>query len=917
MERKAFLDQEPPPGYIAGIGRGATGFVTQADFGTSKKLPLVTFESQGEADGNGRYADAVEPYQPILSMVEKEDLEADKIYDDIEKYLNQRRHKKRKMGHPDDDKNGTDPGGTHVEAEVSKSISEIAEQFEDAKKELATVTAEQWQNLPEAGDFTKRNKRLREEMQNQQRFYRNSDMIALSLKDSGATDFALDEASDALDNKNLQLEQGERTADKVDLIQLARTKDRLLENQIKMGKQSLNEEVDKGVYLEQLNPASNRYNIGDFKRTRKLLAKLRETKPQNPQNWIASAKLEIEAKKFNRAKEIIQEGCEKCPKSEEIWLTNLEIHSGDMQASKVIVADAIKYNYKSLKLWLTAADLELDNLSKVRILRKALEWLPNVVDLWLNLVNYEEDKEIAIKILQKATTIIPGSLALWLKLADLQDSQKAIEVLMQAIEFISENERYLVWIRIAEIEERETANEIKVDKYIKNAFNAFTLPDKKIWIEQAEKCDSDNLRVSCRVIMLNFLASSGESVEQMLESYKSELASNHKEVATSILVYLTSSHPDNVDVWLEYINLKRNMKQYSELFLVYETATLALPHNIELVTMYIDDIIQSEGNVQKIRSILYEAMEKNSNSERLWLYAINFEFQFGTVQICRDLFDACLGKIENPTTEIWLEKIRLERKLGEYDDAVATASEAIDRFPQSHQMYIQKGEILEIRGSFDDARIVYELGIGACACNSKLYICLARLYQTKLKNLIRARSILDQGLAKHPKDDLLHHSRVKLELDADNRVHAQRLLSKALVLVPSSPLLWCDNIRLAPKQQVKNMYASALKNTSDDPLIILTIAKDLWKLGKIDRSNQFFKACLEKDPHYGDAYIYHYAFLLKFGSREDMRDLEAQMLERKTLHGHRWTLLLQSNETRRIGELQLLREAAVDVSKSL
>lgn len=36
IPRKAFMDATPPPGYVAGLGRGATGFTTRSDIGPAR-----------------------------------------------------------------------------------------------------------------------------------------------------------------------------------------------------------------------------------------------------------------------------------------------------------------------------------------------------------------------------------------------------------------------------------------------------------------------------------------------------------------------------------------------------------------------------------------------------------------------------------------------------------------------------------------------------------------------------------------------------------------------------------------------------------------------------------------------------------------------------------------------------------------
>lgn len=917
MERKSFLDQEPPPGYIPGIGRGATGFVTQADLGSSKKVPILAFQ---KTSNDGRFDDSEESLTPILTLNQKEDIEADKIYDEIEKYLEKNRNKRRKHNTATTPDNERDNEKVKVENKsVSNSIAEISEQFQDVKQGLSTVSVEEWANLPESGDFTRRNKRLRNELQEQQRFYRNSDMIALALKDQGATDIALDEANAEIENRidNNDNDNTNGDDDNVDLFKLAKTKDRLLENQIKLGISSkLTSGIDKNEYLGLLDPHKSQYNIGDYKRTRKLFAKLRETSPSNPKNWIASARLEFDAKKLKRAKELIQEGCEKCPKSEEIWLTNLEMNANDVQTSKVIVADAIKFNYKSLKLWLKATELELDNLSKVRVLRKALEWLPKSFELWLAIVDYEDDKEIAIRMLEKATSIIPNSLDLWMKLSSLKEGKESIKVLIDSIQHIAKEKHYLVWINVSKIEEKTTMNEVKISRYINKAFESINCDINVEWYKQAETCENEGLKWTCRAIILKALETDTNEVSKLLESAESHYSLGHLEISNSIYTFMTSKYPQDLATWKQYLIMKKKLKDYNNLFLIYEMAVSSLPNIVELYIMYSNDKIKYDQDFVKVRDILSDGLDKNSKSEQLWFYAIDFESRFGSLDIARDLFTDCLKAIDNPSVELWIKKAGLERKLNDYESALSTISGSLIVYPNENLLYQEKSDILTKLDEVEESVTTLQQGISNCNKNELLYVSLAALYEKKRNNVIKARSILDESLSLHPKSDILHHARIKLELDANNKTHAQRLLSKAITLIPTSALLWVDNIKLATKQQVKNTYVLALKKTNDDPLIILTIAKDLWKSGRIAKSNQFFKACLDKDDEFGDFYIYYYAFLLKFGTREEMKNLEDEMLNKEKLHGYLWGKVSKENEARNVPDLQLLREAAVDLSKS-
>src|SRR4051794_11857055 len=54
-----FLHKEAPPNYIAGLGRGATGFTTRSDIGPAREAPEGAAEkalaqAQAAAEGKGR-----------------------------------------------------------------------------------------------------------------------------------------------------------------------------------------------------------------------------------------------------------------------------------------------------------------------------------------------------------------------------------------------------------------------------------------------------------------------------------------------------------------------------------------------------------------------------------------------------------------------------------------------------------------------------------------------------------------------------------------------------------------------------------------------------------------------------------------------------------------------------------------------
>lgn len=99
MNRLAFLNQEAPANYVPGLGRGATGFTTRADLGSASEGPseevLQAAIDAQKKGGNDRFQDlenetglfATAPY-------DREDEEADRIFDLIEDTMMSRRNKR-------------------------------------------------------------------------------------------------------------------------------------------------------------------------------------------------------------------------------------------------------------------------------------------------------------------------------------------------------------------------------------------------------------------------------------------------------------------------------------------------------------------------------------------------------------------------------------------------------------------------------------------------------------------------------------------------------------------------------------------------------------------------------------------------------------------------------------------------------
>ncbi|KAL0315290.1 UNVERIFIED_CONTAM: protein STABILIZED1 [Sesamum calycinum] len=177
--RLDFLNTKPPPNYVAGLGRGATGFTTRSDIGPARAAPDLPDRSaaavgaggaagvgRGRGKGPGEEDEEEENEEKGYDENQKfdefegndaglfasaeyddEDKEADAVWEAIDKRMDSRRKDRREA---------------RLKEEIEKyraSNPKITEQFADLKRKLYTLSTEEWDSIPEIGDYSLRNKK--------------------------------------------------------------------------------------------------------------------------------------------------------------------------------------------------------------------------------------------------------------------------------------------------------------------------------------------------------------------------------------------------------------------------------------------------------------------------------------------------------------------------------------------------------------------------------------------------------------------------------------------------------------------------------------------------------------------------------------------------------------------------------------
>ena len=159
---------------------------------------------------------------------------------------------------------------------------------------MSVVSADEWANIPDIGDYTIKHRKT-------ENFVPVPDNIIMEKVNQNVPE--------ATAVHGLRVVRGQLLEKKLDT--LAGDVGAVAEGSSSMDS-----------YLSSLEAPSMPIvsNIGDISKTRRMLASVCESNPTYAAGWVAAARLEENANKLVAARKILHEGCQHCPKSEDLWL---------------------------------------------------------------------------------------------------------------------------------------------------------------------------------------------------------------------------------------------------------------------------------------------------------------------------------------------------------------------------------------------------------------------------------------------------------------------------------------------------------------------------------------------------------------------------------------------------------------------
>jgi pre-mRNA-processing factor 6 len=995
--RKDFLSQPAPENYVAGLGRGATGFTTRSDLGPAREgpsedqikealakraaqlgaapptaygAPEKKTEENDEGDDE-RFQDP-ENETGLFSGGDftAEDDAADRIYQDVDERMEKRR-KSRRFVAPfpqclihstpafrtyglsntlDLDEQITDlnPSTTYREArEAQERVDyeannpKIQQQFADLKRSLASVSEEDWANLPEAGDLTSellihpighpsanphtagKNKRTRTNAQN--RFYAVPDSVIAGARDSTQMDTSVQDDGSTT-NGSVDGADGTMT----NFADIGAARDKVLQVRLDQAAHSGGADSTSGTatnidpkgYLTSLSKTelkAGEVEVGDINRVRVLLESVIKTNTKHPPGFLALSRLEELAGKVVAARKVVARGCEINPTSEDLWVENIRLNEEgvDKHNAKVVARQGIEANPLSVRLYLEACRLENDTRSKKRVCRMALDVVPKSVQIWKTAISLEDDESDARLLLSKAVEEIPLSTELWIAYAKLCPADDAQKVLNKAR--LANPTSFEVWGAAARL--AETTGKGSVDTIIKRAVQSLAresaMLKREEWITEAEKAEIENYILTAGALIRETL---GYGIDEdddrkslFLSDAQASISRGKYETARAIYAYALRIFPTSEKLWRASTDFEKdhpsNESSYVQLL---EKSTEACPSSVQLWLSLAKAKLSAGGDegINAARVTLGKAFNQLSSNEDIWLAAVKLEADNGHVSEGRQLLQT--AREQAGTDRVWYRSVAFERQYGKDDGSLALdlVDSGLQLYPKQAKLHMQKGQIYLSQGMILQAREAYNIGTRACPTSVPLFILLSRLEEAD-KKVVKARSVLERGIGASPKSAELRLEQIRVERRAGNLPQAKVLMAKALQALPTSGVLWSESIwHLEPRTQRKPRSLEAIKKCDNDPTLFVTVARVFWGERRLDKAANWFEKAILLDADLGDTWAWYLKFLLQHGTEEKTKDTIAKAVSNEPKHGELWQAVAKDPKNTGWGTEQILKRVA-------
>jgi len=852
-----------PVGYTPGVGRGAVPFFTRSDIGNAASagsmlkycLHSPTQGTRGHEHDRDRgdYSDTLfdrwsgfQEKRPV-DKVDPEDDEADKIYANVDEFVDSRRRRHREK--------------SVKELVAKKRKPTVASLFADVKSDLQTITpgrmyAEQWQGIPEVKPHA------RKKVKQARKLPISDKVLYQAAMEGQVMSFEQTSNSDA---------KGSVIAARLDKVG---------------GMSTARPSVDPIGYITEINSmkVSSEEEISDLKKLRSLVKSLTDTNPTHAEGWITAARVEEKDGKLAEARALLNEGLNFCPDSEDIWVETARLAPVSLGKKMLLRATAALPH--SVKLWIALAAKASSEAEKLSTLRQGLEINPESVRLWKEVIQ-SAPLEDARMYLRKAVTCVPQSLELWLALARLENYENAKAVLSKARKLMPLE--FVIWVYAAKLEEANGNGsnvELLISRGLKTLSKAGVALVRPEWLKEAQLAEQSGSTLTARAIVKATIETGIEAEERITrwrEDAETALRAGCVEVAREMLQTALRALPEAVELWKSRLEVEKILGNVGNLRDLYPLAVKNCPKEVDLWLEYCENV-SKDCQMEGIR-VLEEALTHHPANIQLFLRLSKLYCAAG------DFEKAKRSLIQCESGKAWKQAALLELSQGNSASARQTLLTGIEKYPKYPRLYLL---LAGLETDFTAKLAACELGIRQCPEAAQVWVLAAKLEETQ-GTVIRARILLEKARRNCPSAQVWLTS-ADLEFRQGSPKAGQMLLIEGLRRFPTSGELWAEAIRQESRQTRKAKAVDALEKCPASPQIMLEAAKLFWEDRKIQKARMWFQKCLDSAGKWGDAAVQWYWFETQ---QEDSRAEEVlkQVGSRRFKYGEVWGLTCERSST--------------------
>lgn len=912
------------------LGEARRETAEAAHIAASKRRRLsVTFDTEGDEGGEDEDNFPTAVASGALgdddvavfadSVYEDDDKEADFVYEQVDKRMLSRRQKQRELVLQQQLKEYRDANPT------------VRQQFADLKHQLQQVSPDEWAAIPDIGDYSVKKEKF-------QKFTPVPDSLLERARQENA--YVATDATGA--------------AVPTDLAAIGAGRISVLEHNLdSIGGTSANAQpVDHDGYLSGITGTniSADTDIGDVKKARLLLKSITSANPKHAPGWIAAARLEEKVGKMSVARSLALEGCRKCPRDPEVWIEAARLHPPNI--ARGILGRAVRNVPKSLVVWLKAVELEDDDSGKRRVLHKALQIIPQSASLWQAAVDLENPSG-AKNLLIRAVEAAPKAVELWLALAKLEPYPIAKQVLKRAQDQNPGNLSIIV--TEAQLEEAENGQDASVvNEIIAEGMRTVGGVKRDVWLQHAKIAELAGHTGTVRAIVHHAAVLGVE--DDMRESSWGEYANRYENeklwhLARAFHELLTATFPFQVNLWQEFVAFERRRQEdpYTVKHVLEKAVEMCSQAQI-LWLMLAKEVWKDEG-VETARQVLQRAFGIIPSADGVWVAAAKLESETGNVVRARNVL--AQAREATSSARVWMKSALLERRAGDYIAERRLICTGLDTFSNHEKLWLMLAQWCErhrhpdLRSEPDpfqnggmpedgthkpnnsgdlakdgpwwkveNAHDVYELGVRNCPSSVALWIGYSRLEADTA--VVKARAILDRGresCKKSANADLLWRESIYLEMRTGERVAAFGKLARGLQQFPASGHLWALAVAMEERKGQKTRCVDAIKACPHDAMVILEVAKYIWRSGKIEKARSWLNRTVALDSDFGDGWATLLAFEKAHGSDDSVKDVIQRTQSKDPRHGDIWQTVSKQIGNEQLTTIEILLKTSCIVSK--